>query len=84
MNEDFLQELEKILTEKYPLGIPRKDIGNATGGIFHPRTEANNDCSGVGAIQGGFKIGRQKIYPVPSVIGKIKSKMTTTESDAWD
>jgi hypothetical protein len=74
--EEVFQELVKILSEKYPFGIPRKEIGKATGGILHPRTESNNDCSGDDAIQGGFKIGRQKIYPVKSVIGKLKSKMT--------
>ncbi|MBT4199403.1 hypothetical protein [Desulfobacula sp.] len=77
MNEQVLQKLEKILSEKFPFGIPRKEIGKATGGILHPRTEANNDCSGEDNIQGGFKIGRQKIYPVKSVIGKLKSKMTS-------
>ncbi len=77
MNEQAFQELEKLLNEKFPFGIPRKEIGRATGGILHPRTEANSDCSGDDAIQGGFKIGRQKIYPVSGVMRKIKLKMTT-------
>lgn len=60
MNEQALQELEKILKEKFPLGVPRKSIGRATGGILHPRTCANLDCLGVG-ITGRFKIGRSTI-----------------------
>jgi len=73
--EDSLKTLEKTLSEKYPFGIPRKEIGKATGNVLHPRTEANNDCSG-DAIHGRFKVGRRMIYPVASVIQRIKSKMT--------
>jgi len=30
MNEQALQELERLLTEKFPAGIPRHKIGEAT------------------------------------------------------
>ena len=76
--EGSLKDLEKTLNEKFPFGVPRAKIGEATGGIFHPRTEANNDCSGE-PIPGRFKIGRQMIYPVSGIIQKIKSKMTFVE-----
>ena len=73
MNEKVLQELEKTLAEKFPFGVPRKEIGKATGGILHPRTCANLDCLKQG-VPNRFKIGRNTIYPVQSVIGFIKSK----------
>jgi len=75
MEKTVLKELEQQLSVKFPFGIPRKEIGNATGNILHPRTCANDDCSGVDAISGRFKIGRIMIYPVAGVIEKIKSKM---------
>ncbi len=74
MNKQALKELEKLLKERFPIGIPRKDLGHATGNVLHPRTEANRDCAGEG-IPGGFKCGRQMIYPVPGVIQYLKSKM---------
>ena len=80
MNEEALKELEKTLTEKFPFGIPRKEIGKATGGILHPRTCANGDSAGK-AISGRFKIGRNTIYPVVGVIEKIVSKMTTIKEE---
>jgi hypothetical protein len=73
MNEQDLQELEKKLSEKFPFGIPRKEIGRATGNVLHPRTCANDDCSGQG-VSGRFKIGRNTVYPVQGVVDFIKSK----------
>jgi len=72
--EVSINALKKRLEEKYPFGIPRKEIGKATGSIFHPRTCANADSIGDG-ISGRFKIGRNTIYPVVGVMEKIKSKM---------
>ena len=74
MNEEDLQELKKTLNEKFPFGIPRKEIGKATGNVCHPRTSANLDCIGEG-IAGRFKIGRITVYPVHCVIDFIKSKI---------
>ena len=48
MNAQVLQQLEKKLSEKFPIGIPRKEIGRATGNVLHPRTQANLDCLGEG------------------------------------
>ncbi|MBT3178828.1 MAG: hypothetical protein HOG03_06355 [Desulfobacula sp.] len=76
MNAQVLQQLEKKLSEKFPIGIPRKEIGRATGNVLHPRTQANLDCLGEG-IKGRFKIGRNTIYPVQNVIDFLQSKMTT-------
>jgi hypothetical protein len=76
MNQEFFKELENKLSEKFPIGIPRKEIGRATGNVLHPRTQANLDCLGEG-IAGRFKIGRNTIYPVQNVIDFLQSKMTT-------
>jgi len=76
MNEKTVQKLEKNLAERFPFGVPRKEIGKATGNILHPSTCANNDCKNEG-IYGRFKIGRNTVYPVQGVINYIKSKMTT-------
>jgi len=79
MNEQVLKDLEKNLTEKFPFGIPRKEIGKATGGILHPRTCANLDCMGVG-IAGRYKIGRNTIYNVQNTISYIKGKIVFMEN----
>lgn len=47
---DISEQFRTKLNENYPLGlIPRKKIGEATGGILHPRTMANEDslCKGI-------------------------------------
>ena len=73
--EDSLKAFEKYLNEKFPFGIPRKEIDRATGGILCPRTMANLDCLGEG-IPGRFKIGRNTIYPVHCAIDYLRSKIT--------
>ena len=79
-NSEFISDsLEKNLKKQFPLGIPRTKINSATGGILHPRTEANRDCLGCG-ITGRFKIGRQTIYPVTSVLSYLRKKMTSIEA----
>lgn len=64
----------KVATEdlkrKYPFGIPRTKIGEATGGILHPRTMANRDSLGCG-IPKRFKIGCLTVYPVGYVVDYI-------------
>ena len=75
MNEQTMQELKRFLNENYPIGIPRKAIGRATGNVLHPATLANLDCLGEG-VSGRFKIGRNTIYPVQCVIDYLRSKMT--------
>ncbi len=73
--EDTLKALSKTLNEKYPCGVPRKEIGRATGNVCHPRTCANLDSLGEG-ISGRFKIGRNTVYPVQAVVDFIKTKTT--------
>ena len=72
--EATLEELEKRLHDKFPAGVPRKKIDVATGYILHPRTCANEDALGIG-IQNRFKIGRNTIYPIRSIIVKLRSKI---------
>lgn len=73
MDEQTQQKVEKFLNAEYPLGIPRKIIGKATGGVLNSRHCANLDCLGEG-IKNRFKIGRNTIYPVQNVIDFIKAK----------
>lgn len=72
--EESLKNLEKRLTETFPIGVPRRELKRATG-ILHPRTEANNDALGKG-IPGGFRFGGQKIYPVQGIMTRIRSKIS--------
>jgi len=72
--EDSLKALERTLSEKFPFGIPRKEIGRATGNLLHPRTCANLDCIGQG-ISGRYKCGRNTIYPVKNAISYIQAKI---------
>ena len=69
------KSLEESLKKRYPLGIPRAQIGEATGGVLHSRTEANRDCTECG-IKGRFKIGRQTLYPVAEVVKYLREKTT--------
>jgi len=77
MDEKNLDNLQMVLEEKFPFGIPRKDIGEATGFVLHPRTMANADCMRKG-IPGKFRIGGKIIYPVKGVISFIKNRMDRT------
>jgi hypothetical protein len=54
--------------------ILRTNLTEATGGLLHSRTEANNDSKGIG-IEGRIIIGKRKIaYSVESVIKKLQEK----------
>ena len=68
------QAVKKNLEARYPAGIPRTQIGEATGGILHPRTLSNRDSQGTG-IKGKFKIGKQVIYPVSAVVADMMNMM---------
>lgn len=72
--ENTLLRLKEKLEEKFPCGIPRKKIGEATGYVLHPRTCRNEDSLGNG-IAGRYKVGRNTVYPVDGVVSKIKSKL---------
>lgn len=78
MNEEMLESVEKELKAKFPLGIPRKNIREATGNILHPRTLANRDSLGIG-IEGRYKIGRLTIYPVSQTVGFLKKRIASIE-----
>jgi len=54
--------------------ILRTDLTEATGGMLHSRTAANEDVQGIG-IEGRILIGKRKIaYPVASVIKRLQEK----------
>jgi hypothetical protein len=74
-----IQNLEKTLTEKYPAGIPRHQIGKATGNLLHPRTVANLDSLGKG-INGRFRCGRAVVYPVKEVVQFIQARTAAVEA----
>lgn len=74
MNEAAISQLQLVLERRFPLGIPRQRLDEATGGILKGRTESNNDSLGCG-IQGRFMIGNKVIYPVHGVIARIRNKI---------
>ena len=58
--------------------ILRTNLSDATGGLLHGRTEANNDSLGKG-IQGRITIGKRKVaYPVEAVVEYLQSKATVS------
>ncbi len=80
INHPFLIENMRInLTKKYPCClIPRKKIAEATGGILHPRTLANEDSLGKGIahpilVKGNVCYGIDQIleYIVENTTGAI-------------
>ena len=79
MNEKTLQKLQVDLEKRFPFGIPRKKLAEATGSVLHGRTEANKDSLGCG-INGRFMIGNQTVYPVSGVIDRIRNKMNSTNT----
>jgi len=79
MDEQALRDLQEKFDRQFPLGIPRKSIGIATGGVLHPRTMANEDSLGTG-IEDRFRIGSQTVYPVSSVVDLIRKKICPVRS----
>lgn len=74
--ETSLQFLEKTLNENFPGGlVPRNMIGKATGGLYHPRTQANRDSLGRG-IKGSFRLGGRVVYPIKSIIADARANIT--------
>lgn len=63
----------KQLEDKYPAGIPRTQIGEATGHVLHPRTMSNRDSQGTG-IKGRYRIGKNTIYPPKGVVDLLKTQ----------
>ena len=79
MDDITFKNLEEQLKIKFPLGIPRKKVGDATGGLLHPRTMANQDSLGVG-IKNRFSVGRITVYPVVSLVEYIKYRTSIVVS----
>ncbi len=76
---DISEHFRKKLHEQFPLGlIPRKIIGEVTGGILHPRTLANFDCQKKG-VKAPITIGRQVYYHVDNVVDFIAARISTKE-----
>ncbi len=71
-----VEEVEAGLLKKYPFGyVPRPEIGNATGGLLHPRTMANRDSDPKKkSIEGTIKIGGKVCYPVSKIIEFLQSE----------
>lgn len=64
----------KVLADKWPSGIvARSAIREFTGGTISPGTMANLDSDNQGP-EGGFYLGRQKVYPVDSLIAWLESR----------
>ena len=62
------------LAEKWPSTfVAREKLGDFSGGILHPKSEANRDCKGNG-IPGRFKVGRKVAYPVTEVIKALQER----------
>lgn len=74
--EQAMATLEQSLIKAHPGGVPRNKIGEATGGILHPRTCANDDSNGNG-IKGRFRVGGKIVYPVSGIITRIREKANT-------
>ncbi|MBA3012671.1 MAG: hypothetical protein KKF12_16730 [Proteobacteria bacterium] len=73
--EESIKALLEKLKKEYPCGVPRKYIGKATGGMYHPRTQANRDSLGSG-IPGRFKHRGQTIYPVKGIISDVRANLS--------
>ena len=69
-----LEALRESLEQKYPMGVPRPELGKATGGVLHPRTQANRDCMGCG-IDERFKNGEIIVYTIPGVLKHVRERM---------
>jgi hypothetical protein len=76
MKETQIKPGFKEIIKNNPSGyILRKDLTEKTGGLLHGRTEANNDCLGIG-IPGRILIGNRKVaYPVEAIIRYLQEKI---------
>lgn len=64
------------LAEAWPSTfVERSRVGEFSGGVLHPRSLANADCSGTGP-KGRVRIGRKIAYPVTSLIEYLESRAT--------
>ena len=76
VNFALIRELKFKLNQAFPLGlIPRKKMGEATGGLLNPRTLANEDCLKTG-IEDPVMVGRQICYHVDNVVNYLEKKIS--------
>lgn len=62
------------LAEKWPSDwVARKESKAFSGGLLNPKTLANHDSNGSG-VEGRFRIGRQVVYPVNSLIDWMRAR----------
>ena len=63
------------MAEKWPSKfVAREKVGDFTGGLIHPRTQANLDCLGKGPAE-KIRFGRKIAYPVDSYINWLNERM---------
>jgi len=74
MPDDLIKNLEKALKDRFPIGIPRNMIGEATGGLLNPKTQSNLDSKGQG-IPERFVFKKRTVYPVGSTIKYIEKHL---------
>ena len=73
---DLIKQIEASLKEAFPLElIPRKMIGQATGGLLNSRTLANEDCLKTG-IEDPVMVGKQVCYRNERVVEYLEKKIT--------
>jgi hypothetical protein len=64
------------MADKWPSEfVAREKVGDFTGGIIHPRTQANLDSLGDGPPE-KIRLGRKIAYPVRSYIKWLNERMT--------
>lgn len=74
-NPEFKPDFSQIIKNNPSGYILRTKLSEATGGLLHGRTEANNDSLGIG-IHGRIMIGKRKVaYPVESVVEYLQAKV---------
>ena len=71
--DESLKSLQEFLNNNYPMGVPRPEIGKATGKILHPRTQANRDSLGCGITE-RFKVGKVIVYSIPGVLNHVRQR----------
>ena len=60
--------------------VARREIARFTGGAVHPSYMANLDCVGLGP-PGRFRIGRNIVYPLDSLVGWLKGRSSPVSSE---
>ena len=78
MDEEIRRNAISVLkkaAECWPTSfVARREVKRFSGGLYSPGHLANCDCSGTGPA-GAFKIGKQIVYPVSSLINWLISQI---------